>query len=229
MKDRGKMWQEMMKEEAEEEEIERLFMGVMGGYKDACMPPLTEFSAMDEMGCSSFGGNKRQRKEGPVANTPSDSIQKERKRRGKMAEMYSLLQSLVPSISHIHKATREKIVTESTDYIKRLEEEILRLKNLKKSLPELLVSKPALCQCRNRVSSVNATVSKGLAFFGIQCQLTQGLMTNIFSVLEKHQGEVLAANISVSDHRLATLAITVMIGNSESSAIENIRRELLLF
>lgn len=97
------MWQEMMKEEAEEEEIERLFMGVMGGYKDACMPPLTDFSAMDEMGCSSFGGNKRQRKEGPVAITPSDSIQKERKRRGKMAEMYSLLQSLVPSISHIHK------------------------------------------------------------------------------------------------------------------------------
>lgn len=117
-------------------------------------------------------------------------------------------------------------MAESTDYIKRLEEEILRLKNLKKSL---LVYKPALSQCKNRVSSVNVTLSRGLAFFGIQFQLTQGLMTNIFSVLDKHHAEVLAANVSVSDHRLATLAITVMIGNNDSNNVENIRRELLLF
>ncbi|MCD7467818.1 hypothetical protein HAX54_005460 [Datura stramonium] len=197
------MWQEMMKEEAKEEEIERLFMGVMGGYKDACMPPLMDFSApeklfsaMNEMGSSSSNG-KRQRKEGPVATPSNGIIYKERKRRGKMAEMYSVLQSLVPSISNIHKATREKIVAESTDYIKRLEEEILRLENLKKSLlGELVVYKPTLSQCRNTVSSVNVTVSKGLAFFGIQFQLTQGLITKIFSVLDKHQAEILAANIS---------------------------------
>ncbi|KAJ8565972.1 hypothetical protein K7X08_008548 [Anisodus acutangulus] len=127
-------------------------------------------------------------------------------------------------------ATREKIVAESTHYIKRLEEEVLRLENLKKSLlGELVVYKPALSQCRNRVSSVNVTVSKGVAFLGIQFQLTHGLMTRIFSVLDKHQAEVVAANISVSDHRLATLAITVMIGNNESNTIENIRRELLRF
>ncbi|KAK4737741.1 hypothetical protein R3W88_001438 [Solanum pinnatisectum] len=218
------MWQEMMmKEEAEEEEIERLFMGVMGGYKDAFMPPLTDFSTINEMGSSSSYGNKRHKNEGPLAD---DTMHKERNRRGKMAELYSLLQSLVPTISHIHKATREKIVAESTDYIKRLEEEILRLKNLKKSL---MVYKPALSQCRNRVSSVNVTVSKGLAFFGIHFQLTQGLMTSIFSVLDKHQAEVLAANISVSDHQLTTLTITVTIGNTESNTVENIRRELLLF
>ncbi|XP_055815187.1 uncharacterized protein LOC129884954 [Solanum dulcamara] len=224
MKKSVEMWQEMMtKEDSEEEEIERLFMGVMGGYKDAFMPPLTDFSAMNEIGSSLSYGNKKQRKEVPIAN---DGIHKERNRRGKMAEMYSLLQSLVPTISHIHKATREKIVAESTDYIKRLEEEISRLKNLKKSL---LVYNPALTQCRNRVSSVNVTVSKGLAFLGIQFQLTQGLMTNIFSVLDKHQAEVLAANISVSDHQLMTLTITVMIGNNEGDTVENIRRELLLF
>ncbi|CAN4123229.1 unnamed protein product [Withania somnifera] len=211
-------------------------MGVMGEYKDACMPPLTHFSAqeklvsvMNEMGSSSSNGNNMQIKEGPVV-TPIDNIHRERNRRGKMAEMYSMLQSLVPTISHIHKATRERIVTESTDYIKCLEEEILRLKNLKKSLlGEQAVCKPALSQCRNRVSSFNVTVSKGLAFFGIQFQLTQGVMIKIFSVLDKHQAEVLAANISVSDHRLATLTITVMIGNDESNTIENIRRELLIF
>ncbi|XP_010321200.2 transcription factor NAI1-like [Solanum lycopersicum] len=224
MKKSVKMWQEMMmKEEAEEEEIERLFMGVMGGYKDAFMPPLTDFSTINEMGSSSSYGNKRHKKEAPLAD---DNMHKERNRRGKMAELYSLLQSLVPTISHIHKATREKIVAESIDYIKRLEEEVLRLKNLKKSV---VVYKPALSQWRNRVSSVNATVSKGLAFFGIQFQLTQGLMTNIFSVLDKHQAEVLAANISVSDHQLTTLTITVTIGNNESNTVESIRRELLLF
>ncbi|KAL3380282.1 hypothetical protein AABB24_000755 [Solanum stoloniferum] len=221
MKKSVEMWQEMMmNEEAEEEEIERLFMGVMGGYKDAFMPPLTDFSTINEMGTSSSNGNKRHKKEAPLAD---DTMHKERNRRGKMAELYSLLQSLVPTISHIHKATREKIVAESTDYIKCLEEEILRLKK------SLVVYKPALSQCRNRVSSVNATVSKGLAFFGIQFQLTQGLMTNIFSVLDKHQAEVLAANISVSDHQLTTLTVTVMIGNNESNIVETIRRELLLF
>lgn len=101
MKKSVEMWQEMMmKEEAEEEEIERLFMGVMGGYKDAFMPPLTDFSTINEMGSSSSNGNKRQKKEAPLAD---DTMHKERNRRGKMAELYSLLQSLVPTISHIHK------------------------------------------------------------------------------------------------------------------------------
>lgn len=116
-------------------------------------------------------------------------------------------------------------MAESTDYIKRLEQEIVRLENLKKSF---LVDKPALSQCRNRVSSVNVTVLKGLAFFGIQFQLSQGLMTKIFCVLDKHQAEVLAANISVSDHRIATLTITVMIGHNKSDIVENIQRELFL-
>lgn len=120
-------------------------------------------------------------------------------------------------------------MAESTDYIKRLEQEIVRLENLKKSfLGELVVDKPALSQCRNRVSSVNVTVSKGLAFFGIQFQLSQGLLTKIFGVLDKHQAEVLAANISVSDHRIAILTITVMIGHNKSDIVENIQRELLL-
>lgn len=101
MKKSVEMWQEMMiKEEAEEEEIERLFMGVMGGYRDAFMPPLTDFSAMNQMGSSSSYGCKKQRKEDPML---ADSIHKERNRRGKTAEMYSLLQSLIPTISHIHK------------------------------------------------------------------------------------------------------------------------------
>ncbi|KAK4380008.1 hypothetical protein RND71_001870 [Anisodus tanguticus] len=134
------------------------------------------------------------------------------------------------STTLIDFATREKIVAESTSSIKRLEGEVLRLENLKKSLlGELVVYKPALSQCRNRVSYVNVTVSKGLAFFGIQFQLSHGLMTKIFSVLDKHEAEVLAANISVSEHQLATLTITVTIGNNESNTIENIRRELLLF
>lgn len=114
MKKSVEMWQEMMmKEDSEEEEIERLFMGVMGGYKDAFMPPLTDFYAMNEIGSSLSYGNKKQRKEGPIAN---DGIYKERNRRGKMAEMYSLLQSLVPTISHIHKVLHLSIVISDLMY-----------------------------------------------------------------------------------------------------------------
>ncbi|XP_070015178.1 uncharacterized protein LOC142182533 isoform X2 [Nicotiana tabacum] len=192
-------------------------MGIMEGYKDTCITPLTDFSTTNEMvGCSSLNYGRSQRKEGPINENESMNIQKGREGRRKMAEMYSVLQSL---------ETRQNIVAESTDYIKRLEQEIVRLENLKKSF---LVDKPALSQCRNRVSSVNVTVLKGLAFFGIQFQLSQGLMTKIFCVLDKHQAEVLAANISVSDHRIATLTITVMIGHNKSDIVENIQRELFL-
>lgn len=84
--------------------IKRLFMGIMEGYKDTCITPLTDFSTTNEMvGCSSLNYGRSQRKEGPINENESMNIQKGREGRRKMAEMYSVLQSLVPTLSHVHK------------------------------------------------------------------------------------------------------------------------------
>lgn len=80
-----------------EEEIGRLLMGIMEGYKDSVIPPLSEFNPVNYMANCEKGSSssmKRARIEAPE----SESILKERLRRGKMAESFSLLQSVVPSL-----------------------------------------------------------------------------------------------------------------------------------
>lgn len=87
------------KEEAEEEEEEigKLFMGLMEGYKDSVIPDLSEFESLGGMkNCEkgSSGSGKRAR----IEALGNEFLQKERIRRDKMAENFSLLHSMVPSL-----------------------------------------------------------------------------------------------------------------------------------
>ncbi|KAG5559938.1 hypothetical protein RHGRI_003285 [Rhododendron griersonianum] len=70
---------------------------------------------------------------------------------------------------YVNSATRENIVTETIQYIHRLEEERDRLETLKKS-QESTAMMPTLTQCTNRRdSAVNVAVSgNGVVFFGIR-------------------------------------------------------------
>lgn len=87
------------KEEAEEEEQEigKLFMGLMEGYKDSVIPDLSELESLGgmencEKGSSSSGKRAR------IEALENEFLQKERIRRDKMAENFPLLQSMVPSL-----------------------------------------------------------------------------------------------------------------------------------
>ncbi|KAF7151362.1 hypothetical protein RHSIM_Rhsim02G0012900 [Rhododendron simsii] len=156
-----------------------------------------------------------------------ESIHKERERRGKMAEMFSVLQSIVPNI--FPKATRENIVTETIQYIQRLQEERDRLETLKKSQESTAVM-PTLTQCTNRRdSAVNVTVSgNGVVFFGIRTATNhRHSAVEILGVFERHEAEVLAASVSVNgQQRRMDLTVTAFVGGNED-VVEKIKRELL--
>ena len=51
----------------------------------------------------------------------------------------------------------------------------------------------------NSSSSITVTVSGNVAFFGIQSKAQRGLITAIIKVFQKHNTEVLAANVSVNN------------------------------
>ncbi|KAG5559954.1 hypothetical protein RHGRI_003298 [Rhododendron griersonianum] len=144
-----------------------------------------------------------------------ESIQKERERRGKMVEMFSVLQSIVPNIF--------------PKYIQRLEEERDRLETLKKSQESTAVM-PTLTQCTNRRdSAVNVTVSgNGVVFFGIRTAANRRhSAVEILGVFERHEAEVLAASVSVNgQQRRLDLTVTAFVGGN-GDVVEKIKRELL--
>lgn len=124
-------------------------------------------------------------------------------------------------------------MTETIEFICRLEEERGRLERLKKSIssPESMAAKPILSTCTNRSSSVNVTTAGvGVAFFGIQLAFRRRLVANVFSVFENHRAEILAANVSVDEQRQQlTLTITAMVGGYRGDeTIEKIKREILV-
>lgn len=94
---REKLKRPKVEAEEEEEEIGKLFMGLMEGYKDSVIPDLSEFESLGgmencEKGSSSSGKRAR------IEALENGFLQKERIRRDKMAETFPLLQSMVPSV-----------------------------------------------------------------------------------------------------------------------------------
>ncbi|KAK3011416.1 hypothetical protein RJ639_010904 [Escallonia herrerae] len=195
-----------------------MFLGIMEGYKDSVIPSLTDFvppaggggtGVKVEKGSSSRKGNRGRGGE-------KDYLQRERDRRDKMAEKFCLLQSMVPNLNH--RATREVIVNNAIDYITKLEEEKSRLENLKKSIsPESMEAKAILSYCTNRNSSVDVTISGGVAFFGIQLAAQRCVVVKVFGVFDKHGADVLAANVTV----------TAVVGGSSTDSIEKFKRDIL--
>lgn len=127
--------------------------------------------------------------------------------------------------------TREKIVTETIDYIRKLEGEAERLEGLKKSLLEKpLEKKPALFGCTSSYlkPSVTASVSNGVAFFGIQLPAKSSLLSKIFRVFGKYNAEAMEATILVNDQRMLTLTGTFNVGIEGGDIVENIKKEILI-
>lgn len=121
-------------------------------------------------------------------------------------------------------------MTETIQYIHKLEEERDRLEALIKKSQESTAVMPTLTHCTNRrdySSSVNVAVSgNGVAFFGIQTAIDRHHSTvEIFGVFERHKAEVLAASVSVNGEQL-DLTVTAFIGGNRDM-IEKIKSELL--
>lgn len=86
-------------EEEEDDEIENLFRGIMEGYEDSAIPSLAKISPLKDI----FPDCSRKRERGEVAVMTNNTMHKERTRRENMAEKYSILQSLVPSLASNNK------------------------------------------------------------------------------------------------------------------------------
>ncbi|OMO53718.1 hypothetical protein CCACVL1_28410 [Corchorus capsularis] len=208
----------------------------MADYSDKLIPPWSQFSPLETAAAAIVdeiekGSSCRRPKE---ANTKknlivTESMKKERDRRGKMAQNYDLLQSMLPTLTLLPKANREMILAETTTYIQSLEEEIKRLEELKKNSSsdqaKLLKGKIHLFDS-DRNSSINVTVSSNVAFFGIQSVNRPRLVTDIFMVFDYHKAEVLAANVAVNQKQL-TLTLTAVVNGNGENTIEKIKRDIL--
>lgn len=119
--------------------------------------------------------------------------------------------------------SKEKIIGETVDFIRYLQEEMERLEGLLKfKRKEQNDENPVLSKCTNQ----KVTVSTGATFIAIQLPSRGGLVLDTMKVLAKHQDEVLEARFSVNDQRLLTLTATIRVGNDGGRTIDKIRQEL---
>ncbi|KAK6130308.1 hypothetical protein DH2020_035953 [Rehmannia glutinosa] len=219
MGNRGKG--QLAKQESEEDEIKRLFLGIMEGYNDTLIPPLSYFSPFPETSNTENGSNSRKRQKNKASW--AENLLKERKRRAQMSDNFSVLQSMVPTLYNTFKPPKEKIIEDTINYIKYLEKEKERLEGLKKfHLKEAKMAKNVLFKCTNQSSSVKVKVSNGATFLEIQLPFRRrGSVAEIVEVLQKHRAEVLEARICVNDQRLLTFTATIMLHGAEVSVLLN--------
>ncbi|CAJ2634383.1 transcription factor bHLH125-like protein [Trifolium pratense] len=164
------------------------------------------------------------RKRGATATKSEETLNTERERRKKMNQMFTHLNTTVPTL--LPNATKEAIITETIEYIKELEKKKKMLEDLKELIKIPVIQGSLLIPCRNRNCSVSVTVSNNVAFFGIESVAKPGLITLILKVFFNNQSEILAANVSVNDGILI-LAITALVQSGNSATIEKIKREIM--
>lgn len=70
------------------------------------------------------------------------------------------------------------------------------------------------------------SVSGNIVLFGIIASVRRGMVTQILMAFERHQAEVLAANVAVS-HGNLTLTVTASVHGYVENTIELIRNDIL--
>lgn len=146
-----------------------------------------------------------------------------------MANLYSILHSYLPNLASDKQPSREKIVTEAIDLIKRLEDDKSRLEN------QLLINK-------NVVAADDdvgvATSSRDVVAFEIKWKrgkmkktntTTTSMMVSLIDVFRKYRGEILTASVVVGEDEgsFATVAVTAIVDGNDV-VLEMIKGDLLL-
>ncbi|KAL5541797.1 hypothetical protein UlMin_009507 [Ulmus minor] len=211
-----------LKQEKPEEEISNLFFSIMEGYSDSIIPPLSRFKPFLEQPIVADNDSTSRKRAKRAKDDRTEFLEKEKDRRLKMNESFALLESLVPGL--LPKSPQEKIAYETVEYIKCLEERLRMLEKLKETMA---ARGRLMLPCASKNSSVSVTASGNVAFFGIECPKQHGLVTKILMVFHKHEAEVLAANVAVNNGHL-TMSVTAFVNGNGSSAIEEIKREILI-
>ncbi|KAL1543127.1 transcription factor TT8-like [Salvia divinorum] len=211
-----------MNRKIKQEELKDLFLGIMEGYSDSAIPPLSYFSTPEIP-------NRNENTQNSIKSQKieSERRQSDRGRRDQMNENFSLLQAIVPSLLTAHKPCKEMILADTIKYIKYLQEEAERLEALKQFQSKLhKVERPTLSKCTNH-NSVNVTIFDSAAFLAIQLPSRLGSVLEILRVLKRHQAEVMEARINVSEEKVMTFTATVRLGGDGSSSIDMIRQDIL--
>ncbi|KAG6431153.1 hypothetical protein SASPL_109228 [Salvia splendens] len=108
--------------------------------------------------------------------------------------------------------SKGRILDNTVNYIKCLQEEAERLEGLKKFQSKLhRVERPSLSKCTDH-NSANLTISDSAVFLAIQLPSRQGSVLNILRVLQRHEAEVMEAWINVSDEKVMTFTATMKLG-----------------
>ncbi|CAA0839945.1 Unknown protein [Striga hermonthica] len=242
MEDRGKL--QFAEAEREEDEIGRFLLGIMNGYQDTVIPPLSYFAP--EFPNTQMGAICRKRRTNRASQprtiaqmnaicrkrrtsrASQPRIVTERQRREEMTERYSLLQSMLPTSDNAVKQPNEKIIGDAVSYIKYLEKEKEKLEALKKSrMEEQNLAKLFWRRCRNPSSLVEVNVSNGAKFLEIQMPSRRGSVAKIVGVLEKHKAEVLEARVNVNEQRVLTFTATIVLSCDGGITIDRIKEEIL--
>lgn len=122
---------------------------------------------------------------------------------------------------------KERIIGDTVNYIKYLQEETERLEGLVKFQRRVRkAERPLLSRCTNH-SSVNVTISNSATFFAVQLPFRRGSVLDILKVLEKHQVEVLEARVDVNDEKVLTFTATVRLGSDGGNTVDKMRQEIL--
>ncbi|XP_042475111.1 uncharacterized protein LOC122057165 [Macadamia integrifolia] len=200
----------------EEEAITELFLTIMGDYRDSVIPPLSYFSPLPQTITTSTAtarGGSRDRK----AQLPKDQSYT------KVAELFKDLQTIVPTLQLKPTSTQERVVSETIHYIAELEQKLMKLEAKRKASVAAMVEQ----SCTHQNFSVEVRVSGDIAFFVIESVMQKGFAVKTLMVLEKHQAEVLAANINANEHKI-TLTITALVKKRDGDEVQRIRTDLLL-
>ena len=95
-------------EEEEEEEISKLVLGIMEGYSDSVIPPLSQFNplfessivvAQEDISSSRKGTRTKPSSSAAAQGARAEYSNKEKDRRVKMNESFAILESLVPNLA----------------------------------------------------------------------------------------------------------------------------------
>ncbi|GMN46508.1 hypothetical protein TIFTF001_015691 [Ficus carica] len=104
MEKEGKL--NVKEEEEEEKEISKLVLGLMEGYSDSVIPPLSQFQFQFQFQPwkttpeeDSTSRRKREIRPKPGKEDTAECVGRERDRRLMMNESFALLESIVPGLS----------------------------------------------------------------------------------------------------------------------------------